>query len=105
MSANNTRQNYTYSNLTEEVHGLYNQYDDIRDENRVVREGMTLMQEQIVRLTGVVERQNAVSEDVRNLLNYIQTQHPDVLVSTEQEAVVQTSLTSAPEMRNEYAAT
>lgn len=78
MSANNTRQNYTYSNLTEEVHGLYNQYDDIRDENRMLREGMASMQEQIARLTGVVERQNTVNEDVRNLLNYMQTQHPGI---------------------------
>lgn len=78
MSANNTRQNYTYSNLTEEVHGLYNQYDDIRDENRMLREGMASMQEQIARLTGVIERQNTVNEDVRNLLNYMQTQHPGI---------------------------
>ncbi|KAG1441161.1 hypothetical protein G6F56_011609 [Rhizopus delemar] len=36
-------------------------------------------------LTEVFERQNTLSEDVRNLLNYTQAQQPDIQVSSENE--------------------
>ncbi|KAG1436334.1 hypothetical protein G6F56_013601 [Rhizopus delemar] len=86
MSNNSTnKHNYVYSDLTDEVHDLNNHYEDLEEENKNMQRQMAIMENTIQRLTEVVERQNTLSEDVRNLLNYTQAQQPDIQVSSEDE--------------------
>lgn len=77
MSNNNTnKHNYVYSDLTDEVHDLNNHCEDLEEENKNMQKQIAIIENTIQKLTEVVERQNTLSEDVRNLLNYTQTQQP-----------------------------
>lgn len=64
-------QRYTYSDLTDEVHELNDLYKDMQEENRDTNKQIADLQQEVRNLTHVIQEHQTVSEDVRNLLNYM----------------------------------